>query len=34
MTLKLSLHSALDHQVLAKKESQLSLRSEYRDWHL
>ena len=34
-TLKLTLHSAVYiHQVFTKKESQLSLRSEYHNWHL
>ena len=33
-TLKLALHSAVDHEMFAKKESQLSLRSEYHNCHL
>ena len=27
------MHIAVDHQVFAKEESQLSMRSEYHDWH-
>ena len=32
-TLKLTIHIAVDHQVFAKEESQLGMRSEYHDWH-